>query len=269
MKRLLTIAIAAITLQACSVTYPGSYHNNHPYGYDVPASPIHISINIDKQPAWGPAGYDCAAFYYLPELNIYYDVNLSLFYYPSGSSWIAAQYLPPSYRIYDLYRTYKVVINYASPWQHNDHHRSQYRHYRDDRSQISIRMSRDPRYNKNWENDRPWVDPDRRSNRKADYRPYPQHKPTSSDRYIEQNHNNNYNSGYRTEGSTSGNVAGDSYRKQTQNDGVSSRGKARKESNKRTEVKTSTPTRSSQSSSPSESYRSSSSSTSNTSTRGR
>lgn len=209
MKRLLTLIIAAIALQSCSMTHTGS--NYYPYGYDVPVSPTHISINIDKQPAWGPYGYDCAAFYYMPEINIYYDVNLSLFYYPSGSNWIAAQYLPPSYRVYDLFRTYKVVLNYASPWQHNDSHRSQYRRYRDDRSQITISMSNDHRYSKSWDNLRPWVDPNRRSNRKQDYQQHPNSQPTSSDKYIEDHRNN----GYRVEGTEhkkQGPTAGGSYR---------------------------------------------------------
>ncbi|MBP3683046.1 MAG: hypothetical protein J6I87_07195, partial [Rikenellaceae bacterium] len=180
-------------------------------------------INIDKQPAWGPYGYDCAAFYYMPEINIYYDVNLSLFYYPSGSNWIAAQYLPPSYRVYDLFRTYKVVLNYASPWQHNDSHRSQYRRYRDDRSQITISMSNDHRYSKSWDNLRPWVDPDRRSNRKQDYQQHPNSQPTSSDKYIEDHRNN----GYRVEGTEhkkQGQTAGGSYRDKdkTPNKGTSS-----------------------------------------------
>lgn len=223
MKRLLTLIIAAIALQSCSMTHMGSDYHGHPYGYDVPVSPTHISINIDKQPAWGPYGYDCAAFYYMPEINIYYDVNLSLFYYPSGSNWIAAQYLPPSYRIYDLFRTYKVVLNYASPWQHNDSHRSQYRRYRDDRSQITISMSNDHRYDKSWNNTRPWVDPDRRSNRKHDYRNGAQDQYTSSDKYIEDHRNN----GYRVDGTEhkkQGPTAGGSYRDKdkTPNKGTSS-----------------------------------------------
>ncbi len=307
MKRLLTLIIAAIALQSCSMTHTGS--NYYPYGYDVPVSPTHISINIDKQPAWGPYGYDCAAFYYMPEINIYYDVNLSLFYYPSGSNWIAAQYLPPSYRVYDLFRTYKVVLNYASPWQHNDSHRSQYRRYRDDRSQITISMSNDHRYDKSWDNLRPWVDPNRRSNRKQDYKQHPNSQPTSSDKYIEDHRNN----GYRVEGAEhkkQGQTAGSSYRgkDKTPNnnapsssssyreksatptaprtDGVSSRGNARKQTSAESRAKSqsssttsdhSTKTRSSKNStdksasspSPSASYRAGNSSSANTSTRGR
>lgn len=173
MKRLLILIIVATSLQACSFGYlgfnryvprddrsnPKYYEHNSTYGYDIPVSPTDMSYNIEKQPAWGPAGYDCAPFYYMPELNVYYDVNNSLFYYPSGRSWIASQFLPSSYCAYDLYRTYKVVLNYASPWQHNEHHRTQFRRYRDDRSQMAIYMSRDPRYNQCWNNHRPWVDP--------------------------------------------------------------------------------------------------------------
>lgn len=190
MKRFLFLISTTIVLQSCTLArlgyeYPGVLHenlsptdytHNSTYGYDTPVSPIHISNNIEKQPVWGPAGYDCAAFYYMPELNIYYDINSSLFYYLSGRSWIAAQYLPPSYRAYDLYRTYKVVLNYSSPWQYNNHHRSQFRHYRNDRSQLTIHMSRDPRYVQNWKNTRPWVDPNRNSNRKSDYKHYHRHK---------------------------------------------------------------------------------------------
>ena len=74
-----------------------------------------------------------------------------------------------------------MVINYDNPWKYNRNHRTQYKHYRDDRTQTTIRMSNDKRYNKSWENLRPWVDPDRRSNRKADYntsKPNQQSKPT-------------------------------------------------------------------------------------------
>lgn len=188
MKRLLALTIIAVALQSCSLLrwgfdrYNGEYpqpgydHYNPDYGYhspvydyhnstegyDMQVSPTHIAVNIDKQPAWGPAGFDCAAFYYMPELNIYYDVNSSLFYYPSGSSWIASHYLPNSYYHCDLYRIYKVVLNYSSPWQHNHNHLSQFRHYCNDRSQVTISQSRDPRYGVSRENHRPWVDPNYR-----------------------------------------------------------------------------------------------------------
>ena len=40
---------------------------------------VRININIDMQPAWGPSGYDYAEYYYIPEINIYYDVLSRMF----------------------------------------------------------------------------------------------------------------------------------------------------------------------------------------------
>lgn len=169
-RDLLLFFTLAVALQSCSLLHMGmnmdygyqspvyDYHNST-HGYSTPVSPTHMAVNIEKQPAWGPAGYDCAAFYYLPELNVYYDVNSSMFYYPSGSSWIASQYLPYSYRHFNLYRSYKVVLNYSSPWMHNQHHLMQFRQYIHDRSQLTIRKSRDPRYGQRRHNERPWIDP--------------------------------------------------------------------------------------------------------------
>ncbi len=35
---------------------------------------IGVNFNIGSQPAWGPAGYDYVHYYYLPDLDAYYDV---------------------------------------------------------------------------------------------------------------------------------------------------------------------------------------------------
>ena len=213
MKKLLTLIIVAVALQSCSLT-------NLIPSYDYPSA--EITINIDLQPAWGPIGYDYAAYYYMPEINIYYDINRSLFYYQSNNRWIGVKYLPPSYRVYDLFKIYKVVINYDNPWKYNRNHRTQYKHYRDDRTQTTIRMSNDKRYNKSWENLRPWVDPNRRSNSKTDYKNQ-NNKPSQPSANKKPTDNNRPN-GYRTDEYNHNNqapVAGGSYR---QKDGVPSRG---------------------------------------------
>ena len=73
MKRLATILLG-LMLASCSV----GYYSNNGMGLSTVA-------NISVQPAWGPAGYDCANFYYFPEHNFYYDVNRALFYYYHGA----------------------------------------------------------------------------------------------------------------------------------------------------------------------------------------
>jgi len=76
---------------------------------------INININIDLHPAWGPSGYDYAEYYYIPEINVYYDVINRLFIYPHGRRWISAMYLPAAYHYYDFYSLYKAIWQGLSP----------------------------------------------------------------------------------------------------------------------------------------------------------
>jgi hypothetical protein len=112
----------------------------------VEAQNINISINIGRQPAWGPVGYDYVGYYYFPDIDCYYDVNVGLFYYFDRGRWISARYLPYGYRNYDLYGLYKVVLNVRDPWRYHHIHYRDYARYRGHRNQIVIRDSRDHRY---------------------------------------------------------------------------------------------------------------------------
>lgn len=121
---------------------------------------INVNINIDKQPAWGPIGYEYVQFYYFPDINVYYDVVNGLFYYPSRrSTWTPSRYLPNNYRRYDLYGLYKVVINQPQPWLYNRSHRKTYSMYKGDRTQTAIRYSNDSRYNTSRSNNVRWTQP--------------------------------------------------------------------------------------------------------------
>lgn len=77
-------------------------------------SPSHaqlsVNVNIGSPPAWGPAGYDDVRYYYLPDLETYYDVNTSNYVYISNGKWIRNRSLPTVYRNYNLYNEYKVVL---------------------------------------------------------------------------------------------------------------------------------------------------------------
>lgn len=130
----------------------------------APAQNINININLDKQPSWGPSGYDYAGYYYIPDLNVYYDIANSLFYYLSGSNWISNQYLPDKYRKYDLYSMYKVVINDQQPWSQNKTHKKSYSQYKGDRTQEPIRYSNNSKYDTSRSNNRSWVNTNRDNN---------------------------------------------------------------------------------------------------------
>jgi hypothetical protein len=103
---------------------------------------VSVSVNIGMQPAWGPAGYDYAEYYYLPEVEAYYSVPRRQFVYIDRGNWVFAAALPGRCGNYDLYAGYKVVINQRDPWCQFNNHRMQYAPYRYRHDQIVIRDGR-------------------------------------------------------------------------------------------------------------------------------
>lgn len=71
---------------------------------------VNVNVNIGNPPAWGPAGYTDVRYYYLPDLETYYDIQTANYIYVNNGKWIRARTLPVGYRSYDLYGGYKVVL---------------------------------------------------------------------------------------------------------------------------------------------------------------
>lgn len=90
---------------------------------------VSINVNIGTPPSWGPEGHDDSRYYYLPDIDVYYDVNQSVFIYDNSGKWIREKRLPSKYRKYDLYDGYKVVLNdYKgdAPYTYHTKHRTNY-----------------------------------------------------------------------------------------------------------------------------------------------
>ncbi|THU40499.1 hypothetical protein FAM09_08545 [Niastella caeni] len=125
--------IAACTLTLSSVS--------------VSKAQVNVNINIGAQPLWGPVGYDVVQYYYLPDLQMYYYVPSRQFVYLSNGNWLFAAGLPASYRSYNLYTGYKVVINEPKPYLHFATHKVKYAKYKGHKGkQGVIRDSKDPKY---------------------------------------------------------------------------------------------------------------------------
>jgi len=108
---------------------------------------IRINVNIGSQPLWGPVGYDHVDYYYLPEIDSYYYVPTRQYIFMSNGAWVWRSSLPDRYRNFDLYRTYKVVLNGDRPYLRYNDHRNTYRNYRSSyNKQVPIRDSRDRKY---------------------------------------------------------------------------------------------------------------------------
>ena len=112
-------------------------------GYSDAQISLNIHFNLNSQPDWGPAGYDYVEYYYLPDIDVYYSVPLHRFYYFEEGRWVCSIYLPERYRHYDLYNSYKVVINRHDPWRHDRMYREKYFTYRNRRSRPAIGNPRD------------------------------------------------------------------------------------------------------------------------------
>ncbi len=110
---------------------------------------VNLNFNLDRQPAWGPTGYDYVEYYYLPDIDVYYSVPQHRYYYNSRGRWIYSSNLPTRYNNFDIYNSYKVVVNERTPWRNNETYREKYSSYKGRHDQQPIRDSRDSKYFQN------------------------------------------------------------------------------------------------------------------------
>jgi hypothetical protein len=107
---------------------------------------VSFNINVGSQPQWGPSGYDRVEYYYLPDLDMYYNVPNRKYTYLQGNRWITVNSIPQQYRNYDLYKGYKVVVNEQNSWNRDNTYKTRYAAYRGNNNQMNLRD-----YNRNAE----------------------------------------------------------------------------------------------------------------------
>ncbi len=78
-------------------------------------------------PDWGVSGHDDATYYYLPDIESYYDVRTGKYIYMDDGKWTRTTTLPVAYKDYDLYDGYKVVLtNQDEPFADFENMRAKY-----------------------------------------------------------------------------------------------------------------------------------------------
>jgi hypothetical protein len=90
---------------------------------------VSINVNLGTPPQWGPVGYSEVSYYYLPDVQSYYDIHAQQFIFLSNGVWIRSHNLPNRYRNYNLYNGYKVVLNDyhgSRPYGHYKQHKVKY-----------------------------------------------------------------------------------------------------------------------------------------------
>ena len=123
---------------------------------------VSVNVNIGSPPAWGPVGYSSVDYYYLPDIEAYYDIRASQFIYFGRGKWIRSRNLPYHYRNYNLYNGYKVVLNDyhgSRPYNHFKSHKVKYYKGYKEKPQktIGVRKNVDPKKtynNRNQKNDK-------------------------------------------------------------------------------------------------------------------
>ena len=86
-----------------------------------------INVNVGR-PSWGPV-VTTQEYYYIPDVQSYYDINAGQFIYLSNGSWVRARQLPPRYRNYNLNKGNIIVLNDyrgRSPYVHYKNHKIKY-----------------------------------------------------------------------------------------------------------------------------------------------
>lgn len=87
-------------------------------------------VNV-APPSWAPEYDNSANYYYLPDIECYYDVRNRLFVYLQDGNWRFEATLPSVYASFDLNNSYVVFLNNAvnEPWMHFQYYVAHYPRY--------------------------------------------------------------------------------------------------------------------------------------------
>jgi hypothetical protein len=84
-----------------------------------------------ENPQWGPSYYSGTRYYYLPDIETYYDIYNREFIYLNRAQWIYSSYLPSFYPDFNLNNSFVVLVNsnIYQPWMHHQYYVSHFPRY--------------------------------------------------------------------------------------------------------------------------------------------
>jgi len=90
---------------------------------------VSVDVNFGKPPVWAPRNAEVVQYYYLPEIETYYDVPSKRYIYLRNGKWFRSAALPAHYRSYNL-RNGRIVYlnNYRgnAPYTYFGNHKVKY-----------------------------------------------------------------------------------------------------------------------------------------------
>jgi hypothetical protein len=92
-------------------------------------TPSYISTGVHyANPLWAPSYFNGVRYYYLPDIEVYYDLSEQEFVYLDNGQWLFSPVLPPVFSSYDLYNGFVISLNLSvyQPWMHHQYYVSHY-----------------------------------------------------------------------------------------------------------------------------------------------
>jgi hypothetical protein len=82
-------------------------------------------------PSWAPPVYSGIRYYYIPDIECYYDINTREFIFLDHARWIYSPTLPYLYQGFDLNNCFVVIVNsnIYQPWMHHQYYVSHFPRY--------------------------------------------------------------------------------------------------------------------------------------------
>ena len=96
------------------------------YSYVTPG----VQTNYEN-PQWAPPYYAGVRYYYIPDIEAYYDLSSREFVYLSAGQWCYSTTCPSGYEGFDLNNCFTIAldINTYQPWMHHQYYVSHYPRY--------------------------------------------------------------------------------------------------------------------------------------------
>lgn len=91
---------------------------------------VAVNVNIGSAPAWAPPTPAGVEYYYLPDIDSYYDVRTTEYIYVTNGRWNRSRTLPVAYRTYHHSPSRTIIINDyhgRSPWVNHKVHKVKYK----------------------------------------------------------------------------------------------------------------------------------------------
>lgn len=82
-------------------------------------------------PEWASPYDDGVRYYYLPDIEAYYDLSNNNFVYLDNGHWVFSVNPPTIYAGFDLYNSFYISLNFNvfQPWMHHQHYLFHYPRY--------------------------------------------------------------------------------------------------------------------------------------------